>query len=553
MAKKVRLKPRGRQTDSRDKNILSDLINPDPNRRDLLIEYLHIIQDKFGHIRKSQITALAELMKLSMSEVYETASFYHHFEIIESSEEEKNQPQFQVRVCDSLTCQMYGSSKLKKGIDLLSGSNYKTHNVSCVGRCDKAPVAVVGKNTIEYATPTNVDRAVKNKEIKPAQINPISLDDYLKSGGYSTFKKCLANKLHRNDIIEILKNSNLRGLGGAGFPAGLKWEIVSKQKKSPLLVVNIDEGEPGTFKDKYYLETEPHTFLEGMMIASWVIKSKHNYIYLRDEYHACLDMLHSEIDKLSRYFGAELPIIEIRRGAGAYICGEESAMIESIEGKRGMPRQRPPYIAERGLFAKPTLAHNMETLYWVRDIIEKGSDWFANHGRRGSKGLRSFSVSGRVKNPGVHLAPAGISVMELIDEYCGGMLDGHKLYGFFPGGASGGILSAEHKDEPLDFGTLNKTGCFIGSAAIIVLSDKDKARDYALNAMKFFVRESCGQCTPCRVGTEKATMLMQSKSWDKNLLKDISTVMRDASICGLGQAAANPLDSVLKFFKHEIE
>ena len=492
-------------------------------------------------------------MNLSMSEVYETASFYHHFEIIESSEEEKNQPQFQVRVCDSLTCQMYGSSKLKKGIDLLSGSNYKTHNVSCVGRCDKAPVAVVGKNTIECATPTNVDRAVKNKEIKPAPINPISLDDYLKSGGYSTFKKCLANKLHRNDIIEILKNSNLRGLGGAGFPAGLKWEIVSKQKKSPLLVVNIDEGEPGTFKDKYYLETEPHTFLEGMMIASWVIKSEHNYIYLRDEYHACLDMLHFEIDKLSRYFGAELPIIEIRRGAGAYICGEESAMIESIEGKRGMPRQRPPYIAERGLFAKPTLAHNMETLYWVRDIIEKGSDWFANHGRRGSKGLRSFSVSGRVKNPGVHLAPAGISVMELINEYCGGMLDGHKLYGFFPGGASGGILSAEHKDEPLDFGTLNKTGCFIGSAAIIVLSDKDKARDYALNAMKFFVRESCGQCTPCRVGTEKATMLMQSKSWDKNLLKDISTVMRDASICGLGQAAANPLDSVLKFFKHEIE
>ena len=448
---------------------------------------------------------------------------------------------------------MYGSAQLKKEINLLSGSDYTTHNVSCVGRCDKAPVAVVGKNTIEYATPEVVDRAVKNKNIKPAKIKPMSLNLYLRSGGYKTYKKCLANKLKRNDIIRELKNSNLRGLGGAGFPAGLKWEIVSKQKEKPLLVVNIDEGEPGTFKDKYYLENKPHTFLEGMLIASWVIKSDHIYIYLRDEYHACLEMLHSEIDSLSQYFSSELPKIEVRRGAGAYICGEESAMIESIEGKRGMPRQRPPYIAERGLFSRPTLAHNMETLYWVRDIIEKGSDWFASHGRRGSKGLRSFSVSGRVKKPGVHLAPAGISVVELIEEYCGGMLDGHKLYGFFPGGASGGILSAKYKDMALDFGTLNETGCFIGSAAIIVLSDKDRARDYALNAMKFFVRESCGQCTPCRVGTEKATMLMQSQNWDKKLLKDISNVMRDASICGLGQAAANPLDSILEFFKHEIE
>lgn len=553
MARKVRVKPRGRQTSTDEKNILLDLVNPDPNRRDLLIEYLHIIQDKYGHIKKSQITALAELMKLSMSEVYETASFYHHFEIIESNEHKNKQLDFQVRICDSLTCQMYGSFRLKEEIDLLSGSDYKAHSVSCVGRCDKAPVAVVGKNTIGYATPEIVHRAVKDKDIKPKKINPTSLDHYLELGGYNTYKKCLANKLKRKDIIKELKNSNLRGLGGAGFPAGLKWEIVSKQTERPLLVVNIDEGEPGTFKDKFYLENEPHTFLEGMLIASWVIKSDHTYIYLRDEYHACLDMLHSEIDNLSQYFGNKLPEIEVRRGAGAYICGEESAMIESIEGKRGMPRQRPPYIAEKGLFSKPTLAHNMETLYWVRDIIEKGSNWFATHGRRGSKGLRSFSVSGRVKNPGVHLAPAGISVMELIEEYCGGMLDGHKLYGFFPGGASGGILSAKYKDEPLDFGTLNKTGCFIGSAAVIVLSDQDKARDYALNAMKFFVRESCGQCTPCRVGTEKATMLMQSKSWDKKLLKDISNVMRDASICGLGQAAANPLDSVLKFFKHEIE
>jgi len=553
MTKKVRLKPRGRQTNKDEKNILSNLVGPDPKRRDLLIEYLHIIQDTYGHISKSQIATLAELMKLSMSEVYETASFYHHFEIIESNGQKKNQIHFQVRVCDSLTCQMYGSAQLKKEIDLLSGSDYTTHNVSCLGRCDKAPVAVVGKNTIEYATPEVVDRAVKNKNIKPAKINPEPLNFYLKSGGYTTYKKCLANKLKRNDIIRELKNSNLRGLGGAGFPAGLKWEIVSRQKEKPLLVVNIDEGEPGTFKDKYYLENKPHTFLEGMLIASWVIKSDHIYIYLRDEYHACLDMLHSEIDSLSQYFSSKLPKIEVRRGAGAYICGEESAMIESIEGKRGMPRQRPPYIAERGLFSRPTLAHNMETLYWVRDIIEKGSDWFASHGRRGSKGLRSFSVSGRVKKPGVHLAPAGISVVELIEEYCGGMLDGHKLYGFFPGGASGGILSAKYKDEALDFGTLNETGCFIGSAAIIVLSDKDRARDYALNAMKFFVRESCGQCTPCRVGTEKATMLMQSENWDKKLLKDISNVMRDASICGLGQAAANPLDSILKFFKHEIE
>ena len=553
MAKKLRLKPRGRQANPHTKDILLELVKPDPNRKDLLIEYLHVIQDKYGCISKDKITALADLMNLSMSEVYEVASFYHHFEIVENEEQNTLEYNFQIRVCDSLTCQMFGSKHLKIKLDQISSSKYKVHRVSCVGRCDKAPVAVVGKNTIVKATPEAIDKAVKQRNTEPARINPQLLQSYLESGGYNIYKKCLEGKLERSVIKQMLKDSNLRGLGGAGFPAGVKWEIVSRQKERPLLVVNIDEGEPGTFKDKFYLETEPHTFLEGMLIAGWVIKTTHIYIYLRDEYHACLKMLEKEIKELSGYFKDTLPKIEVRRGAGAYICGEESAMIESIEGKRGMPRQRPPYIAEKGLFSKPTLAHNMETLYWVRDIIEKGSDWFASHGRYGSKGLRSFSVSGRIKKPGVHLAPAGITVAELIEEYCGGMEDGHELYGFFPGGASGGILSAEFKNEPLDFGTLKNTGCFIGSAAVIVLSDKDKAKDYALNAMKFFVRESCGQCTPCRVGTEKATMLMKREKWDVNLLKDISNVMRDASICGLGQAASNPLDSILKYFKHEIE
>ena len=550
-SKKPLSKRRGRRTNPTIKADILRLTAPDPNRRDLLIEYLHTIQDRYGSISSDHIVALANLMKLSMSEVYEVATFYHHFNVVDSIAIDISK--HPIRVCDSITCSLFGSEELFNQLQRSKNcDNFSIHKVSCVGRCDEAPVASLGKNTIGHATLETILESIKNNKVEPKLPDSLSFDSYCATGGYQTYRNCISGRYSVPEIIDMLEKSGLRGLGGAGFPCAKKWQILRNQKKPRLLAVNIDEGEPGTFKDRYYLERDPHRFLEGMLIAAWAISATTCYIYLRDEYAGCRQMLSNELEKLMKKAGFHVPPIELRRGAGAYICGEESAMIESIEGKRGMPRQRPPYIAEKGLFGKPTLAHNMETLFWIRDIIEKSPKWFAGHGKRGRKGLRTYSVSGRVKKPGVHIAPSGTSVNELIDNYCGGMSDGHHFYGYFPGGASGGILPAEKGDLPLDFDCLEDTGCFIGSAAVIILSNQDQAKNAALNAMRFFARESCGQCTPCRVGTEKASTLMSSTKWDIALLEDLASVMEDSSICGLGQAAANPMRSVIKYFEKEL-
>jgi formate dehydrogenase beta subunit len=549
--RKFRGKAKGRVVDPRALADIRGLLGNQPRRRDLLIEFLHLIQDKYGHISAPHVVALASEMKLAPVEVYEVATFYHHFDVIK--ENETAPPELTVRVCDSVTCEMFGCDSLIEQLQAVTDTNVRIQRVPCVGRCQAAPIAVVGQNPVEHATCDNVMPLVKSKSVKsPLPDSTITLQQYKAAGGYELYAKVVSGEIGHEAIIEILEHAGLRGLGGAGFPAGRKWRIVSEQPGPRLLAVNIDEGEPGTFKDRYYLERDPHRMFEGCLIAMHVVGLDEGYIYIRDEYPAIIEICKQCISQLTAEFGESMPTLHIRRGAGAYICGEESAMIESIEGKRGLPRKRPPYIAQVGLFGRPTLEHNCETLYWVRDIVEKGAEWFSSHGRRERKGLRSFSVSGRVKKPGVHLAPAGISIRELIDEYCGGMLDGHEFYGYFPGGASGGILPASLGDLPLDFGTLEEYGCFIGSAAVIVLSDKDSAKQAALNAMRFFAHESCGQCTPCRVGTIKAADIMQI-SWDKPLLDDLSTVMRDASICGLGQAAPNPMECVYKYFPHELE
>lgn len=548
-------KNNGRHARNRiDKETLTEiqtLLGESPRDRDLLIEFLHRIQDRFHHISSRHILALSKEMKLSTAEIYEVATFYHHFDVIK--DDETPPPSLTVRICDSITCEMFGSEKLIAGMKQIEKQGVRIQRVPCVGRCHVAPVAVVGQNALERAVPETVHQAIDEKQISakpPAYINYVQ---YRETGGYETYLNCLNDTIKAEDIIEIIKESNLRGLGGAGFPTFRKWEILRQQKKPRLVAINIDEGEPGTFKDRFYLEQDPHRFLEGTLIAHQVIDADGIYIYLRDEYAGCREILGKEIESLKNDLADSLPEIHLRRGAGAYICGEESAMIESIEGKRGMPRLRPPYIAEIGLFGRPTLEQNMETMHWIRDIIEKGAGWFNSHGRHGRNGLRSFSVSGRVKKPGVHLASAGITIRELIDEYCGGMQDGHKFYAYFPGGASGGILPASLDNIPLDFDTLQEYGCFIGSAAIIVLSDKDSVRNSALNAMKFFEHESCGQCTPCRVGTAKTVKLMKQKNWDKKLLEELAGCMEDASICGLGQAAPNPLRCAIKYFPEEFK
>ncbi|MFZ9528976.1 MAG: NAD(P)H-dependent oxidoreductase subunit E [Burkholderiales bacterium] len=523
----------------------------DPRRRDLLIENLHLIQDRFGHIPAAHLVALAREMQLAMTEVYEVATFYHHFDVIK--EGEKAPPALTVRVCDSLSCELSGSNELIKGLKQSLGDQVRVIPAPCVGRCEQAPVAVVGQNPVAQATVEKVKPLVAANKDKCAVGKYVSYAEYRKNGGYDIAIECLNGTRDAESLIKTMENSGLRGLGGAGFPSGRKWRIVRGEKGPRVMAINIDEGEPGTFKDRHYLERDPHRFLEGMIIAAWTVQISEVYIYLRDEYAGVRAILEKEIKALQANPPCPLPPIFLRRGAGAYICGEESAMIESIEGKRGMPRLRPPYVAQVGLFGYPTLEHNMETLYWVRDILEKGADWFAGHGRNGRKGLRSFSVSGRVKKPGVHLAPAGITVKELIAEYCGGMLPGHQFYGYLPGGASGGILPASMGDIPLDFDTLNQYGCFIGSAAVIIFSDKDKARGAARNVMKFFSEESCGKCTPCRVGTAKALQLMESPKWNRGLLEELSGAMADASICGLGQAAPNPIRTVMKYFPKEVE
>ena len=527
------------------------LLGDAPRRRDLLIEHLHKIQDQFGHISAAHIAALAREMKLAQTEVFEVASFYHHFDIVK--EGGTPPPALTVRVCDSLSCEMGGANPLIAELKRALGDGVRVIPAPCVGRCEQAPVAVVGQNPVAQATVEQVVSLAKAGQNQCSVPNYMNLKDYLSAGGYALAAECQAGKRDAEDLIKTMEHSGLRGLGGAGFPCGRKWRIVRGEQGPRVMAVNIDEGEPGTFKDRYYLERDPHRFLEGVLIAAWTVQIAEVYIYLRDEYAGVRAILEKEIAALQANPPCALPQIFLRRGAGAYICGEESAMIESIEGKRGMPRLRPPYVAQVGLFGRPTLEHNMETLFWVREILEKGGDWFAAHGRNGRKGLRSFSVSGRVVKPGVHLAPAGITVTELIAEFCGGMLPGHTFYAYLPGGASGGILPASMGDIPLDFDTLNQYGCFIGSAAVIILSDQDKASAAAKNIMKFFAEESCGQCTPCRVGTAKALNLMNKSTWDQPLLEELSGAMADASICGLGQAAPNPIRCVMKYFPKEIQ
>ena len=574
-------KLKGRQSDEASLQEVRALLGPKPEegfRRDLLIEFLHRINDAWRGLQKRHLVALATEMRVPMAEVYEVASFYHHFEIIEDG---SAQSVLTIRVCDGLSCEMAGAQSLLQRLpELLGSDRVRLLAAPCVGRCEQAPVALVHQCPVPQATAETVLQLVQagqweqplangSEHFDPALLAQRSLSSaaeaqsvsppyagyqvYRAQGGYALARAVASGECEAEALIKTMEDSGLRGLGGAGFPAGRKWRIVRDQPAPRLMAINIDEGEPGTFKDRTYLERDPHRFLEGMLVAASVVGIDACFIYLRDEYHGCRAMLEAELAKLQADPPCPLPRIELRRGAGAYICGEESAMIESIEGKRGLPRMRPPYIAQVGLFGRPTLEHNFETLYWVRDIVQRGAQWFNGFGRHGRKGLRSFSVSGRVKHPGVKLAPAGITVQELIDEYCAGMLEGHQLYAYLPGGASGGILPASMNQLPLDFDTLQPHGCFIGSAAVIVLSQQDRARDAALNMMRFFEHESCGQCTPCRVGTAKAARLMLAPSWNRELLDDLNQVMADASICGLGQAAPNPVQSVQKYFPEEIE
>jgi len=551
MRARKRQQPKGRRVDPQALAEVRALLDDEPRQRDLLIEHLHKIQDRYGHLSSAHLAALAQEMRMAQTEVYEVASFYHHFDIVR--EGETAPAALTVRVCDGLSCEMAGAQELLDRLPSILGKDVRVIHAPCIGRCEQAPAAVVGQHPVAKATVEKVSAHVAAHEFKHEPEPYVELQEYKSHGGYRTLQQCLAGERDVESVIKTMESSGLRGLGGAGFPAGRKWRIVRSEPSPRLMAVNIDEGEPGTFKDRYYLERDPHRFLEGMLIAAWAVGVSAIYIYLRDEYHGCREVLERELAQLRINPPIlAMPVIELRRGAGAYICGEESAMIESIEGKRGMPRLRPPYVAQVGLFGRPTLEHNFETLFWVRDLIEKGPEWFSAEGRNGRKGLRSFSVSGRVKEPGVKLAPAGITIRELIAEYCGGMQDGHAFYGYLPGGASGGILPASMGDIPLDFDTLQPYGCFIGSAAVIVLSDKDTATEAARNMMRFFADESCGQCTPCRAGTAKSLAIIEQPKWDVPLLAELSQVMRDASICGLGQAAPNPVDCVVKYFPQEL-
>ena len=546
------LVPKGRQVRPEAHDEIRALIGDRPRRRDLLIEYLHLVQDRYGHLSAAHLAALAEEMRVPMSEVYETATFYAHFDAV--SEDAAPPPPLTVRVCDSLTCELMGADTLLRELEACAGSEFRVLRAPCMGRCHCAPTAEVGHRHVDHASAGAVLAAVEAGEVHPVIPPYRAFDAYCEEdGGYALLRACIAGEREVEDVVDIVSRSGLRGFGGAGFPTGRKWSIVRGYPGPRLMAVNADEGEVGTFKDRHYLERDPHRFLEGMLVAAWAVEAERVYIYLRDEYPAVREILLAEILEVEAAGLASGVEIELRRGAGAYICGEESSMIESIEGKRGLPRHRPPYVAEVGLFGRPTLVQNVETLYWVRDIVEQGPEWFAGHGRRGGKGLRSFSVSGRVKAPGVKLAPAGITLRELVDEYCGGMQEGHTLKGYLPGGASGGILPASMADLPLEFGQLEKHGCFVGSHAVVVMSDRDDIKAAALNLMRFFEDESCGQCTPCRVGTEKAVELMAQAKWDEPLLVELGQAMTDASICGLGQAAANPLNSVLRYFREELE
>jgi NADH:ubiquinone oxidoreductase subunit F (NADH-binding)/NADH:ubiquinone oxidoreductase subunit E len=542
--------PKGRQLDPRALEEVSALLGSRPRRRDLLIEFLHLIQDRYGHISAAHLAALANEMKLAQAEVYEVATFYAHFDVVKDA---PPPPAVTVRVCDSLSCAMLGAERLLTELPKRLGANVRVLRAPCMGACDRAPVAAVGHVQVMQSSPEKIAAAVAKGTHAHAYKTDTDFAAYRAAGGYALLESCLSGARSRDDIIKTVSDAGLRGLGGAGFPTGRKWTLVRAEPAPRLMAVNADEGEPGTFKDRYYLERDPHRFIEGMLIAAWVVEAAEAYIYLRDEYPEIRLMLTDELAKVEAAGLTKYTRLDLRRGAGAYICGEESAMIESIEGKRGLPRHRPPYVAQVGLFGRPTLEQNVETLFWIRDIVEKGAPWFTSHGRRDRKGFRSFSVSGRVRDPGVKLAPAGVSARELIEEYCGGMADGHVFKGYLPGGASGGILPASMADLPLDFGTLEQYGCFVGSHAVVILSDRDDIKAVALNLMRFFEDESCGQCTPCRAGTEKAAKLMEAGPWDAALLTELANAMRDASICGLGQAAPNPLVCVLKYFPEELK
>lgn len=549
--KRARQTPKGRQVDLQALEEVQALLTDRPRRRDLLIEHLHLIQDKYGHLSAAHLTALAAEMKMAQAEVYEVATFYAHFDVVK--EGETPPPALTVRVCDSLSCAMAGAEMLLEKLPAILGKDVRVVRAPCMGACERAPVAAIGHVQTFKATPESVAVAAKGDTHAHAAKPDVSFEQYRANGGYKLLRECLDGRRTREDTIKAVDDAGLRGLGGAGFPTGRKWTLVRAEPAPRLMAVNGDEGEPGTFKDRHYLGLDPHRFIEGMLLAAWVVEAKQIYFYLRDEYPELRLMLLEEIAKAEAAGLAPHTQVHLRRGAGAYICGEESAMIESIEGKRGLPRHRPPYVAQVGIFGRPTLVQNVETLYWVRDILERGASWFTSQGRNERKGFRSFSVSGRVKNPGVKVAPAGITMQQLIDEFCGGMADGHIFKAYLPGGASGGILPASMADIPLDFGTLEKHGCFVGSHAVVVLSDKDDMKAVALNLMKFFEDESCGQCTPCRVGTEKAVKLMAQGPWNEALLDELSNAMRDASICGLGQAAPNPLVSVLKRFPDDLK
>jgi formate dehydrogenase len=543
-------RPKGRPVNPDALSEVQRLLGDAPRRRDLLIEHLHRIQDAHGCLSAPHLAALAHELRMALTEVYEVATFYAHFDVV--LDDKDRPPPITIRICDSVTCAMLGAEALMNAVAKRAGRDIRVLRAPCMGACDKAPAAAIAHAQIAPATADAVLSAAASRATHPAIPTYTGYDPYVADGGYALLRECLDGKRSPEDIIKVLDDSGLRGLGGAGFPAGRKWTIVRAEPAPRLMAVNADEGEPGTFKDRWFLERDLHRFLEGMLIAAWAIEAQETYIYLRDEYPAIREILRRELAEIEKHGLAKPGTLHLRRGAGAYICGEESAMLESIEGKRGLPRHKPPFPAQVGLFGRPTLSHNVETLWWVRDLVQKGASWFASQGRNGRKGLRSFSVSGRVKSPGVKLAPAGITVRELIDEYCGGMLEGHRFKGYLPGGASGGILPESMADIPLDFGTLEQYGCFIGSAAVIVLSDKDNMKGAALNLMRFFEDESCGQCTPCRVGTEKAVKLMSAPTWDKPLLAELAQAMTDASICGLGQAACNPLKTVITHFPDDL-
>ncbi|ACK85807.1 NAD(P)H-dependent oxidoreductase subunit E [Methylorubrum extorquens] len=539
----ARAVPKGRQVDPHAKVEIEELLGTRSRQRDLLIEHLHLIQDTYGQISADHLAALADEMSLAFAEVFETATFYAHFDVVK--EGEADIPRLTIRVCDSITCAMFGADELLETLQReLASDAVRVVRAPCVGLCDHAPAVEVGHNFLHRADLASVRAAVEAEDTHAHIPTYVDYDAYRAGGGYATLERLRSGELSVDDVLKVLDDGGLRGLGGAGFPTGRKWRSVRGEPGPRLMAVNGDEGEPGTFKDQLYLNTDPHRFLEGMLIGAHVVEAAEVYIYLRDEYPISREILAREIAKLPE--GGTR--IHLRRGAGAYICGEESSLIESLEGKRGLPRHKPPFPFQVGLFNRPTLINNIETLFWVRDLIERGAEWWKSHGRNGRVGLRSYSVSGRVKEPGVKLAPAGLTIQELIDEYCGGISDGHSFAAYLPGGASGGILPASMNDIPLDFGTLEKYGCFIGSAAVVILSDQDDVRGAALNLMKFFEDESCGQCTPCRSGTQKARMLMENGVWDTDLLGELAQCMRDASICGLGQAASNPVSTVIKYF-----